>query len=519
MGYRFMTMNDLQSIFRRWHASHSISAIKAACFFDRNTIRNYIRLFEEAGYAQGCPLPAAQTLDSQFRAMLPLKARQRGIRQVFLKCKDEIIELVTRKDEPVKPKTAFLIVKEKYDLPGSYETFKLFMRDHVMEIKSPHAPLRIELPPGKEIQLDYGKVGKFYDPVEKRNRIVWAFCARLSFSRLPFIMFVYTQDQESFVASNVEMVEFFGGVTEFITIDNLKAGVIKPHLYDPLLNRSYAEFASHYGTFINPCRVAKATDKGKIERLVPQARELFRRLKEIHPAFSFGELNSAARTWCCEEYGATKHGTTGIPPVELFREEEKASLIALPTARFEVPVWKPVKVHRDRFFMFNGKNFCMPFEFRGKTLFVRKSGVLLRVFSPDYRLLREYVLSGKRFSWLPGDFPDDREALMRGEYPQWLMGRARSFGPAAEKLIRTVLEPHAYLNARRARGILTVLEKYRSHPFREEICGKAMLKRIFIPKQIALMLEAEKRQYHFDFIIPMSEGGRAMTRDVKEYFN
>jgi len=518
MGYRTMTTEELKSMFRRWHAGHTISSIKRALSCDRNTIRSYISLFIAAGYTSGCPFPDDQTLSRDLQAMLPLKSRQRGIRDLFLKYKDEITTLINRKEEPVKPKTAFQIVKEKYELPGSYETFKLFMREHSLEITRPYSPLRIELPPGKEIQLDYGTVGHLYDPAEKRNRTIYAFCARLSFSRLPFIQFVYAQKQESFTASNIDMVEFFGGAPEFITIDNLKAGVIKPDLYDPQLNRSYGEFALHYNTFINPCRVGKATDKGKIERLVPSARELFRRLKELHPSFDLQELNREALRWCGEEYGRAKHGTTGVPPLELY-EEEKSALKALPETRFEVPVWKAVKVAPDRFFGFNGKFYCMPYEYRGKTLFVRKTGDILRVFTPHHVLVREYVITGKRFSWLPLDFPEDREALMRGDYPQWLLGQARAFGPATENLIRSVLSSHAYLHARRARGILGVLEKYREHPFREEICGKARVMNIHTPKQIALMLEREKRQSHFDFIIPLSPAGQAMTRDVKEYFN
>jgi len=519
MGFRTMTTEELESIFRRWHAGHSISSIKEAVTCDRKTIRNYLSLFTAAGYAVGCPFPDGQKLFRDLAAMLPLKNRQRGVRDRLLKHKDEIVELVTRKKEPVKPKNAFIIIKEKYDVQVSYETFKLFMKEHAFSITKTAAPLRIELPPGKEIQLDYGKVGSLYDPAAKRNRIVHAFCARLSFSRLPFIVFVHTQDKESFVESNIDMVEFFGGVTEFLSLDNLKSGVIKPDLYDPMLNRSYAEFAAYYGVFLSPCRVGKATDKGKIERLVPSARELFRRLKEVHPSFTLQELNREALKWCREEYGKAKHGTTGVPPIELFEEQESSELKALPPTRFEVPVWKKVKVAPDRFITFAGKYYCLPYQYRGTTLLARKSGACLRLFTQNHVLVREYLITGKLFSWLPGDFPEDREALMKGEYPQWILKQARSFGPSTEKLIESVLESHAYLHARRARGILSLLEKYRNDPFREEICQKARLLRLQTPKQLKLMLDAERRQLHLDFIVPTSEAGLAMIRDVKEYFN
>jgi hypothetical protein len=36
--------------------------------------------------------------------------------------------------------------------------------------------------------------------------------------------------------------------------------VSKAHRYEPLLNRSYAEMASHYGTAIMPARAGKPRD-------------------------------------------------------------------------------------------------------------------------------------------------------------------------------------------------------------------------------------------------------------------
>ena len=39
--------------------------------------------------------------------------------------------------------------------------------------------------------------------------------------------------------------------------DNLKTGVDKPDLYDPRLNRCYAELAAHYGVLVDPARAAR----------------------------------------------------------------------------------------------------------------------------------------------------------------------------------------------------------------------------------------------------------------------
>jgi hypothetical protein len=38
--------------------------------------------------------------------------------------------------------------------------------------------------------------------------------------------------------------------------------VDKPDLYDPKINKAYAELATHYGCLIDPARAGKPKDKG-----------------------------------------------------------------------------------------------------------------------------------------------------------------------------------------------------------------------------------------------------------------
>ena len=172
-------------------------------------------------------------------------------------------------------------MKQERGLSCSYGTFKRFARDKGLYKKKKENCIRIELPPGLQTQIDYGKVGLLEDRVEGRNRVTYAFTGVLSHSRLPFIQFVYKQNQESFVGSNIDMFEYYGGVTEVISMDNLKSGVISPDLYDPKLNRTCAEMAEYYDVFIDPCRVGTPTDKGKVERQIPMARGVIPEVKEI----------------------------------------------------------------------------------------------------------------------------------------------------------------------------------------------------------------------------------------------
>ena len=532
MGYRRMDRHVLAAIFRRWINGQSINKIHSEEGFDRKTIRTYLQLFQARGYQPGQMSIDEEDFQQALDHLLPNNSRARSKRSQLEPYREELLRLVnpqdfqkenkfspTEKPEPVKPKTAYHILKAKYQLDLSYETFKLYARDIGLSAQMKKVPTRLELPPGKEVQVDYGTVGMLLDQQNNRSRRVYAFAAKLSCSRLPYIQFTYSQKSASFIESNIRMLEFYDGVPEWILIDNLKSGVLKPDIWDPKINRGYAEFAEHYQTFIDTARVGKATDKAKVERSIPQARELFRLLKAIHPTFDLEELNREALRWCREEYGMREHGTTGIAPMELFEQQERPVLKPLPPTRFEVPTYKPVKVHPDRFFTFEKKRYAMPEDCRGQWFIARESGGVLSVFDASHRLIRYYHVTNRRVTWLPDDFPESQQALMQGTYPSYLLSRARTLGPAVETLIEQILKPHAWVRARLAQGMLSVLEPYQHCSFLQDICAEAVKKHISNPKQIKCMLESERTQTHFEFVPPLSDAGKAMTRKIHEYLN
>ena len=130
--------------------------------------------------------------------------------------------------------------------------------------------IRIELPPGLGTQIDYGRVGTIVEG--GINRVVWAFCGLLTHSRLPYEEFVRTQDQQSFTGSFCSMWHFYGGSTEFVSPDNLKAGVFKPAVPRPVVGGAI------------------------LDRLVSSAIKI---------------LTTAGRSYRREVMGAVSHGTSG----------------------------------------------------------------------------------------------------------------------------------------------------------------------------------------------------------------
>lgn len=115
--------------------------------------------------------------------------------------------------------------------------------------------------PGGQAQIDYGHRGAWVDPRTGRKRRVWASVMVLPASRHMFVRPVLAMDQRAWTECHVVAFELFGGVPARLVPDNLKTGVDKPDLYNPKINRSYAELAEHYGTLVDPARAGKPTDK------------------------------------------------------------------------------------------------------------------------------------------------------------------------------------------------------------------------------------------------------------------
>jgi len=166
---------------------------------------------------------------------------------------------------------------DEHGLDTSVASLRRYMRAHFPEeVRSGEVVVwRPPVDPGDEGQVDYGYMGMWLDPATGRRRRVWAFSMVLSYSRHLFVYPVLRMDQQAWVDAHVAAFEFFGACPRRIVLDNLKAGVIKPDVYDPKINRAYAELAGHYNVLVDPARVAHPKDKPRIEAVQGYIRSSF----------------------------------------------------------------------------------------------------------------------------------------------------------------------------------------------------------------------------------------------------
>jgi transposase len=195
---------------------------------------------------------------------------------------------------------------------------------------------------GEEAQVDFGYLGLWLDTVRQRSVRVYAFTMILSYNRHLFARLVMHLTQETWQDATCA-VSPSSATCRGASPDTLKPGVLKPDLYDPALNRAYAELAAHYGFLIAPAPAGRPKDKPPVERAIPYVWESF------WQGQVFVHLESANRDlecWCLEVAGQRVHGTTRHRPFEVSSVEEHPPLLPLPAMHaleFGDPRYRTVK--------------------------------------------------------------------------------------------------------------------------------------------------------------------------------
>ena len=138
-----------------------------------------------------------------------------------------------------------------------------------------------------------------------------------------------------------------GRVPKLLVPDNTKVVVIKACLYEPQVNRTYAEMAAHYETAILPARPRRTRDKAKVEvAVLIIERWLLGRLRH-HRFYSLAELNAAIGELLRQLNDERPIRRLGVTRRALFEEIDRPNLNALPAEPYSFAEWRLRRVGVD----------------------------------------------------------------------------------------------------------------------------------------------------------------------------
>jgi transposase len=115
---------------------------------------------------------------------------------------------------------------------------------------------------GDKLFVDFaGDTVAVLDPLTGEVRAAHVFVAALGASNFTYAEARWSEGLADWLSVHVNALNAIGGVPRAVVCDNLKAGVTKPSRYEPGINRSYADLATHYGFAVLPTRIRKPRDK------------------------------------------------------------------------------------------------------------------------------------------------------------------------------------------------------------------------------------------------------------------
>jgi len=462
-------MNEIIEMIYQWHQGKSVKGIERSFGIDRKTVRKYVRLAQSIGVCRDRAFPLETELASQLGSLSHSGLlREKPVRDLIASHREWVEEKL--KVPGITAKQIWRLFKEERGIRIGYCTMKRYLKAE-FQFGAPGVTVRMEVEPGSQAQVDFGYAGMMVDPSTGKTRRAWAFIMTLSYSRHRFVRFVFRQDVKSWIDCHIRAFEFFGGIPASVVLDNLKAGVVKADIYDPTLNRAYAELERHYGFVADPAKAGKARHKGKVERGVPVVRKHLlagRTFRDIE------EANQRALRWCREEIGMEVHGTTKRKPFEVFQKEEVPRLKPLPSEPFECPEWKKCRVHPDHHIVFDKSYYSLPTRWIGKEVWARGSRKLVQVFF-DGQLIKTHLRAEQPGTWVtdPSDYPPEKLAYLM-PMPAYCRKKASEIGPHTGALIQQILKEDAMRNLRKAQALLRLADKH-GHLCMEAAAERALL--------------------------------------------
>ncbi len=472
MARRTFDVIDVTEILVHWHAGRSLNEMSGSLGVDRKTIRKYVAPAVAAGIVPGGPAKSESEWAGLVREWFPELADTR-LRQVTWPAIAVHHDYITAQVKAgVRMSTIWQRLRDEHGLAASVASLRRYVTANIPE-EARRAQVTVWSPrqaeAGEQAQIDYGMLGRWLDPASGRLRTVWAFVMVLACSRHMFVRPVLKMDQRAWTECHVEAFAFFGGVPARLVPDNLKTGVDKPDLYDPKINRSYAELAAHYGCLVDPARALKPRDKARVERPMPYVRDSFWRGREFS---SLERMQAEAVRWSAEVAGQRAcRPLEGAAPAAVFDAVEKDALKPLPTGPFVLATWATAKIGPDIHAQVDKVLYSVPWRHIGKTADVRITGTMVQFFIGG-ELVKSHPrkVRGKQTDF--GDYPPEKIAFhMRT--PQWCRKQAKAVGPACEQVIGELLAENALYRLRAAQGIIGLADKH--DPSRlEAACAKAI---------------------------------------------
>jgi transposase len=316
---------------------------------------------------------------------------------------------------------------------------------------------------GEKLFVDYaGTKPRIIEAATGEVIEVELFVAVLGASNYTYAEATRTQQVPDWIASHQRAFQFFGGVTAVIVPDQLKSGVVIPCRYEPGVQRTYDEFAQHYGTVILPARPGKPKDKAKVEAgVLVVTRWILARLRH-ETFFSLAALNARIAE-LLTDLNARPMRVYRASRRELFERLDQPALRPLPAEPFVYSDWKiDARVNIDYHIELHGHYYSVPYALLHEHVDACLTATTVEIFHGGQRIAahRRSLVRGQHTTD-PAHMPKAHQRHLEWS-PSRLIDWARTIGPQTAALVQAILadRPHPEQGYRSCLGILRLAKRY-----------------------------------------------------------
>ena len=314
--------------------------------------------------------------------------------------------------------------EDEDSLKYSYSSFCRLLSIKLREQKRAKPVVNAVRIPGERMEIDFS--GNKFDWVDSdgvRHK-AHIFVATLPYSSLLFAYASEDETQRSWIEGIIRAINYFGGVSQYLVMDNAKALVKHADWTDSIVQLAIVELCEHYGMTAVPCRVAAPTQKNRVESGCNDTQRFVNAEFELDAKIYYDDLealNVAIQNACDKfnekDYSDASHDSRR----SLFQREEMPCLKPLPMTPYGAPEWRILvadKTHCVRIASDGGHRYSVPPSYVRTRICVRLSRNEVRLYDTTNNALigvheRCYKKTGLKTHILEAHLSEEERKLRR----------------------------------------------------------------------------------------------------------
>jgi transposase len=486
MAFREVAVYEVREVLRLWLRGEGLRATARLAGVDRKTVRRYVATAQGLGLTRdgGETQLGDEFLGRVVEQVRPHRLDGHGAAWRLLEEHREQIQVWVAREDLTTVKVGQLLTRRGVVVPA--RTLDRFVTELCGPRRGRAVTVRVaDGQPGRELQVDFGRMGLIPDPATGRRRVCHALIFTACLSRYCFVWPSFSQTTAAVIEGFEAAWAFFGGVFHVVIPDNLAAVIDTANPLEPRFTQAFAEYAQDRGFLIDPARVRRPQDKPRVERQVSYVR------RSWFAGETFVDLADArarAQTWCATTAGLRVHGTTAARPAQHFALVEAPHLLPAPDWLYDLPIYARAKVHRDHHIEVAKALYSVPGGLIGTRVDVRADGHLVKIFHRGVLVKTHPRQPAGGRSTDPADLPAHKTAYAMRDLDH-LRGLAARHGPAIGAYATVLLDhPLPWTKMRQVYALLGLVKKW--GPDRvEAACARAAEAEAYSVPLIGRMLQ------------------------------